>query len=206
MPRSSLSKLKFFASTEEETDARDLSWAMRRTHGAELYGAPRLEDDEMLKTFGVAVGLVLASASAGAQDAVIDLPAGSACAGFDLRVEIWATPNRVSRQFTDKNGNIVRTFTGGKGNSLAFTNLLTGATLALRPNGSVEQVALLPDGSQQWVVTGHNVLILFPTDVPAGPSTTIYVGRVSFSVDPSGIFTLGRTSGKASDLCAMLSS
>jgi hypothetical protein len=53
---------------------------------------------------------------------------------------------------------------------------------------------------------GHPVLIMFPTDVPAGPSTTLYVGRVVFDVDnATGVFTLKETHGKATDLCAALS-
>jgi hypothetical protein len=159
----------------------------------------------MLRAVWVVAGLMLASASPGVHAAVIDLPAGLACAGFDLRVEILFNPNRVSKEFSDKNGNIVRTLTAGKGNALSFTNLSTGAMLALRPNGSVEHVRVLPDGSQEWTTTGHNVLILFPTDVPAGPSTTLYVGRVIFTVDTSGVFTLRETSGRSTDLCAVLS-
>ena len=138
-------------------------------------------------------------------DVVLDLPAGLACAGFDLRVEIWNNPNRVMREFHDKNGNVVRTLTAGKGSTLSFTNLGTGDKLSLKPNGSVEHVAFNPDGSQTWVTTGHNVLILFPTDVPAGPSTTQYVGRVVFTVDTSGVFTLQSTSGTSTDICAALS-
>ncbi len=161
----------------------------------------------MLKAHATVAGLFLASAlnSVHAADVVIDLPAGLACAGFDLRIEITGNPNRVSREFTDRNGNLVRLLTAGKGNSLSFTNLNSGSTLALRPIGSVEHVALLADGSQRWTTTGHNVLILFPTDVPAGPSTTLYVGSVTFTVDTSGVFTLGRTTGKSVDLCATLS-
>jgi hypothetical protein len=135
---------------------------------------------------------------------VIDLPAGLACAGFDLRVEIWENANRVFKEFRDKNGNIVRTLSAGKGSKLAFTNLSTNEMLWLRPNGSVEHVALHPDGSQTWTITGHNVLILFPTDVPAGPSTTLYVGRVVFTVDTSGVFTLQSVSGTSTDICAAL--
>jgi hypothetical protein len=48
------------------------------------------------------------------------------------------------------------------------------------------------------------VLILFPTDVPAGPSTTLYVGRVVFTV-VGDVFTLRSTSGTATDICAALS-
>ncbi len=54
------------------------------------------------------------------------------------------------------------------------------------------------------VMTGHNILILFPTDIFAGPSTTLYVGRVAFTVDANGVFTLGSTSGSSMDICAAL--
>ena len=138
-------------------------------------------------------------------DVTIELPAGQACAGFDLQIEIWNNPNRVFKEFEDKNGNVVRMLTAGKGNTLAFTNLLSNKKLWLKPNGAVEHITLNPDGSQKWVVTGHNVLILFPTDVPAGPSTTQYVGRVIFTVDTSGVFTLQSVSGKSTDICAALS-
>lgn len=61
------------------------------------------------------------------------------------------------------------------------------------------------DGSQTVTLTGHNILILFPTDVPAGPSTTLYVGRVVFTVDANGVTTLKSTSGTATDICAAVS-
>lgn len=184
-----------------------LAAAAVATFASRLYGAVSAKEDKMFKPFVAAAGLVLASVSASvlAADLVLDLPAGLACAGFDLRVEITGNPNRVSREFTDRNGNVVRMLTAGKGNTLSFTNLSTGAVLALRPNGSVEHIGLLPDGSQKWATTGHNVLILFPTDIPAGPSTTQYVGRVTFTINTSGIFTMGSTSGKSTDICAALS-
>ncbi len=56
-----------------------------------------------------------------------------------------------------------RELTAGRGRTLRFVNTASGADF---------EVAAL---------TGHNVLILFPTDVPAGPSTTLYVGQVVIS-------------------------
>ena len=41
----------------------------------------------------VATGLAFAAQSAQAQDSSLDFPAGFACSGFDLRVEISANPN-----------------------------------------------------------------------------------------------------------------
>ncbi len=136
-------------------------------------------------------------------DLEIDFPAGAAC-WFDLRVGISFNPNRVDRQFTDKNGNVVRLLTAGKGSTLVFTNLLTGNKLSLKPNGSVEHITLNPNGSQTVSITGHNVVILFPTDVPAGPSTTLYVGRVTYTVDTNQVFTLQSTSGASTDICGAL--
>jgi hypothetical protein len=41
--------------------------------------------------------------------------------------------------------------------------------------------------------------------VPAGSSTTLYVGRVVFTADADSNFTLVSTSGTATDICAALS-
>jgi hypothetical protein len=55
------------------------------------------------------------------------------------------------------------------------------------------------------MTTGHNVLVLFPTDIPAGPSTTLTVGQTVFKVDATGVFTVLKVSGKSTDICAALS-
>jgi hypothetical protein len=108
--------------------------------------------------------------------------------------------------FTDKNGNFVRALSAGTGSALTFTNLSTGNNLSSTSNGAVSQTTVNQDGLATVVLTGHNVLFLFPTDVPAGPSTTLYVGRVVFTVDTLGTFTLQETSGISTDICAALSS
>jgi hypothetical protein len=142
--------------------------------------------------------------SAAEPDFSIDLPAGVACAGFDLRVEGMGD-KRIMREFTDRNGNVVRLLSAGKGFTLTFTNLSPGGeSLTLQSNGSVERTTVNSDGTSTVVSTGHNVLILFPTDIPAGPSTTLYVGRIVYTVDASEVFTLQSTSGTTTDLCALL--
>jgi hypothetical protein len=153
-------------------------------------------------TFGLAV--VLGPVSI-ANAATVVFPAGTACT-FDVSVDITGG-STVQRVFKDKNGNVVRMLFAGLGSQLTFTNVQSGTTLALKANGSVTQVTNNPDNTSTYVTTGHNVLILFPTDVPAGPSTTLYVGQVVFTIDNiSGVFTLQRTSGKSADICAALSS
>jgi hypothetical protein len=132
------------------------------------------------------------------------LDAGVGCQ-FPLTLVVNGGP-QVFREFKDKNGNVVRTIEAGKGSTLTFINADTKASLSVRPNGSVSRTTINPDGSSTVVASGHNGLILFPTDVPAGPSTTLYVGRVVYTVDTAGVFTLEGTSGKSTDVCAVLSS
>ena len=47
-------------------------------------------------------------------------------------------------------------------------------------------------------------MILFPTD-NGGPSTTLYAGRVTVDVAADGVWTVTKTAGTASDICAALS-
>ena len=142
------------------------------------------------------------TASAAAPDIFLELPAGSACA-FPLLVE--GTGNKqIMREFTDRNGNPVRTLSAGKGYQLTFTNLANGESLALPSNGSVQRTTSNSDGTSTVQNTGHNVVILFPTDVPAGPSTTLYTGRLVYTVDATGVFVVQSASGPTTDICALL--
>ncbi len=155
-------------------------------------------------TLGMAVlvgGVVPATAAE--PDFVVDLPAGTAC-GFDLRIE-GEGGNTITRTFEDQNGNVVRVLETGTGSALTFTNLATGASFSTRSNGAVRNTELNADGSSTVTSMGHNVLILFPTDVPAGPSTTLYVGRFVYTADANGVFTLQQASGRSTDICAALS-
>lgn len=148
--------------------------------------------------------LAVHAEAAGAAPFHLELPAGTACT-FGLAVDGVGGDHRVNRTFVDANGNPVRMLSAGVGSQLTFTNLSNDATVALPANGAVMKTVIHADGSQTVTTTGHNVLILFPSDVPAGPSTTLYVGRVVYTVDPAGVFTLVSTSGRAADICAALS-
>jgi len=132
------------------------------------------------------------------------LPAGDGCA-FPLQIDQEGS-QPVDRTFHDKNGNVVHLF-AGKGTSNTFTNVNTGASLTIKPNGgSVSRTTTYPDTSSMTVATGFNALVLFPTDIPAGPSTTLYIGRLVYTVDKSGVFTVIGSSGKQTDICATLAS
>jgi hypothetical protein len=130
--------------------------------------------------------------------------AGNACS-FDVGVNL-AGGNQHTKTFVDDKGNPVRTITAGTGTAVTLTNAETGETLQFRSNGAVTKTVLNTDGTQTVTSTGHLILILFPTDVPAGPTTTLIAGRIVYNVEPStGVFTVAGTTGKTTDLCVLLS-
>lgn len=136
-------------------------------------------------------------------DFVLIFPTGVACASFDLQIEGWNGKRQV-KTFTDKKG-IVRTLSAGTGSALRYTNLNTAKQFSTKSNGAVTQTRVNLDGSSTQILTGHNVVILFPTDVPAGPSTSLYDGgRVVLSIDAEFNFTVKEESGNKTDICAIL--
>lgn len=130
---------------------------------------------------------------------------GEVCQTFGLNIYISGGQNRVYKTFYDRNGNPVRLFEGGRGVELTFENASTHALLKIIPNGSVARTTLNSDGTTNTVTaTGHNVIILFGNE-PGGPSTIQYVGRLVYTVDSSGVFTIQGFTGKKVDICAILS-
>jgi hypothetical protein len=95
------------------------------------------------------------------------------------------------------------TITGGTGSALTFSG--NGKSVSFPSNGAVAVTRTNPDGSSTLQLTGHNVVILFPTDNPPGPSTTLIVGRALIHVSPSGDFDVLSVSGSQTDICALLS-
>jgi hypothetical protein len=90
------------------------------------------------------------------------------------------------------------------GSQFTFPNLSEDATFALRANGAVMHTVFDADGSETVTASAQRADPVL-TDVPAGPSTTRHVGRVAFTIDDDGVFTLVSTSGTTTDICAALS-
>ncbi|MEW9872536.1 hypothetical protein [Arthrobacter sp. HS15c] len=174
-----------------------------------------------MKTSRITRGFALSALAAAAlvapaQPALADgsyfLPMGQGCAGFNLEWS-WTGTITHTKEFFDKNGNKVRLLSAGKGTVNTYTNYGTkakkpvaGESITIRTDGSVTETVYNPDGSQTVTATGHNGLIMFPTDVPAGPSTTHYTGKIVYTIGTDGVFTLLSTSGPSIDVCAELAS
>ena len=141
---------------------------------------------------------------ASADVTVTDYPAGIAC-NFPLRVEATGDPTVNDKTFEFPDGR-VRFLDAGKGADLVFTNLKTGATYSLKGNGLANWIRVDAAGSARLTVTGHTVVLYFPDDNPAGPSTTLVVGREVIDVDLTTFhFTRVSRTGKTTDICAALS-
>ncbi|MBT2325496.1 hypothetical protein J7E62_24490 [Variovorax paradoxus] len=150
--------------------------------------------------FAAVMGL---AGPAAAETLLLELPAGLACP-FALRVE-GTGANLVTKTFVDEQNNPVRTITAGKGFQLTFTNLSkTMNAVTFKSNGSVSKSTFNSDGTTTVQSTGHNGIILFPTDVPPGPTTTLYTGRVTYTIDANQVWTILTTSGKSVDICDAL--
>lgn len=132
--------------------------------------------------------------------ATFTFPAGVGCA-FELRIDIL--PGGTMRTFVDTQGNPVRVITTGS--DILFTNTATQATFLQEARGSVTKTTPLANGVIRVESFGGNSLILFPTDVPAGPSATLYFGRIVYLVAPGDVFTLLKANGSKFDICAELS-
>jgi len=133
-----------------------------------------------------------------------DFPAGIACV-FPVQLELSGA-NFHFKEFVDRNGNPVRAIVAGKGSFMTFTNVDTDTTFSAKAYGFAAHRTYNLDGTITETVTGHVAQILFPTDVPAGPSTTLYVGRLVFTYDPTTGASLDLQSftGKSTDICAAL--
>jgi hypothetical protein len=138
--------------------------------------------------------------------ATIVLPAGQGCPDFGVTIDLSGADHRVTKTFSDKNGNPVRFLAAGQGTQFVFTNSSTGVTLTVKTGGSVEHITPNADRTQTWVTSGHELVILFPSDTPPGPASTLYIGRLVFRLDPSSFTFLGIQSftGRSIDICAAL--
>ena len=131
-----------------------------------------------------------------------DFAAGEACA-FPLTLELSGSKYHL-KEFFDKDGNVVRRVIAGKGSLMTLTNNDNDASLSLKAYGFAVQETYGADGTITDVISGHVLVILFPTDVPAGPSTTLYVGRLVETISPTGVGSIQSFTGKATDICAAL--
>lgn len=138
-----------------------------------------------------------------ASAAAIELPTGVAC-DFPLGLDGGAFPPE-RKTFTDPNGNPIVVL-AGKSGAVTYTNLATDETLTFPSRGTALRVTTRSDGTQLLEFSGNVGILLFPDDVPKGPSTTQINGRLVLSVNPvTGFTVVLKQEGHQIDVCAGLS-
>jgi hypothetical protein len=154
----------------------------------------------------LALGIPAAGSASAAPLPPVDVtfPAGLVCS-FELRVQGTGGHQTVLERDLG-NGDHLTTSTG-TGQDLTFTNTASGEQLQLPSRGSTKRTVTHADDSMTVTLTGSNVLFLFPTDVPAGPSTTLYVGVLVYEDDGFANFVVDerQTHGRTTDICAAIS-
>jgi hypothetical protein len=147
--------------------------------------------------------MIVAAQLASAQEHDLVLDPGVAC-DFGLGLDGGAFPPE-RKTFTDPNGNPI-TVLAGKSGAVTYTNLATEESLTFRSRGTALRITEMSDGTQLLEFSGNVGIILFPTDVPAGPSTTQINGRLVMSFDPvTGFTVVLKQEGNQIDVCARLS-
>lgn len=148
------------------------------------------------------VAALFATAQPARADETTVLPAGQGC---DFELQIASSGGNVQKKESyDKEGNLVRLISAGKGVLLTYTNTENDKSISFDTSGSVSNTTRNPDGTYTVRASGHNGLIFFPSDEPPGPSTTQYIGTIVYNIDKNGAWTLVSTSGQAVDVCAAL--
>jgi hypothetical protein len=131
-----------------------------------------------------------------------EFPAGMVCS-FGVAGEPLAD-NEVTKTFPQfANGDVVQTITGHL--TLRLTNAESGKSIVLNVSGP-GSITTHPDGSVTTVSRGQMLGFLFPTDVPAGPASYLYTGRVVANFTPDGQETVISHTGTRQDMCDVLSS
>lgn len=161
----------------------------------------------MRRMWGLVAALLLALSVAGPAAAAAPdyvFPAGIACQ-FPLGyTQADALPN-VWRDFTDEEGTVTWSLLAGRGGSITFTNMRTGATYSTATTGTHARYLYHEDGSTTMYAAGGWIQIQFPTDKPAGPSTTQVIGSMVVQIAADGMTTITRMSAHQIDICAALS-
>jgi hypothetical protein len=149
---------------------------------------------------------LLAPPAANAEEIFGPFPA---CPEFDVSLSF--SGGNQGLRVTRVHDGVIYTVTSGSGTTIKFyavdpeNGKLLGKSVTFDTKASVTKTAT-SGGLTDYQINGFGTLLLFPTDQPGGPSTTVYNGTVTFTFDATG--TLVNTvvnKGRQFDICAALS-
>ena len=86
---------------------------------------------------------------------------------------------------------------------MRLTNLATDEAITLNLSGP-GRVTFHPDGSITFVNGGFGLIVVFPTDIPAGPRTILTAGRLVQTLTATGQLIVVSLAGRQEDVCRAL--
>ena len=122
----------------------------------------------------------------------------------------WRRIAAGEKDVKDKNGNDIVLLAGQSG-AVTYTNHDNPEkSITFKARGTRFKTTTRPDGTARLEFSGHIGIILFPTDVPAGPSTTQISGHVvveNAAADSNDVVvsTVVQQVGQQIDVCAAIS-
>lgn len=143
-----------------------------------------------------------ASAQSESYKLVADLDAGVGCS-FPILIEQRGDPN-FYKEFRDRNGKVAGLISAGPNLEYRVTNRINNTQLKIFSKGGMSKTSPNPDGTQTGELNGHSLIILFPTDAPPGPTSTLYEGKLTYAIDAHDNWKLGLLAGHKVDLCKEL--
>jgi hypothetical protein len=149
--------------------------------------------------------MVVAVQPASAQEPVHDfvVPEGQGCRDFALGLDNIAFP--PTRKSTTVNGTEVILLASGKSGAITYTNIESGESVAFSSRGTLLKETSLGGTKVLQEFSGNVGLVLFPTDVPAGPRTIQLNGRLVAEFDKATNATVVRKLvGHQIDICTRL--
>jgi hypothetical protein len=130
-----------------------------------------------------------------------------ACPNFDVSLSF--SGGNQGLRVTRVHDGVIYTVTSGSGTTITFYavdkkgNILKSVTFDTK--ASVTKTAT-SGGNTTYQINGFGTLLLFPTDQPGGPSTTVYNGTVTFTFDATNtLVSTVLNKGRQFDICAALS-
>jgi hypothetical protein len=147
---------------------------------------------------------LLAPPAANAEEIYGPFPA---CPDFDVSLSF--SGGNQGLRVTRVHDGVIYTVTSGSGTTITFYavdkkgNILKSVTFDTK--ASVTKTAT-SGGNTTYQINGFGTLLLFPTDQPGGPSTTVYNGTVTFTFDATNtLVSTVLNKGRQFDICAALS-
>jgi hypothetical protein len=156
----------------------------------------------MASLLGLGVGSP-SSAADGWQPFMDLIDPGVACADFPVQIEFRGT-SKQARTLPARDGD-TRFAVAGRDYEYRFVNPITNATFTMTRSASLLTQTTRPDGTARLAINGNAWVVLYPTDTPAGPSTTVFSGRVVINVAADGTtYEVVQWTGRRTDVCAAL--